>query len=55
MKDVMGIIYTSKDEYSLRELSSKRTVTAIPLAARYRLVDFLLLPRSPREVWSAGQ
>lgn len=42
MKDVMGIIYTSKDEYSLRELSSKRTVTAIPLAARYRLVDFLL-------------
>ena len=42
MKDVVGIIYTSKDTFSLRELTSKRSVTAVPLAARYRLVDFLL-------------
>ena len=42
MKETMGIIYTSKDEFSMRELSSNRSVTAIPVAARYRLVDFQL-------------
>ena len=42
MKDVMGIIYTSREELSLRELTSKRSVAALPVAARYRLVDFLL-------------
>ena len=42
MKDAVGVIYTSKDEFSMRELSSKRSVTAIPIAARYRVVDFLL-------------
>ena len=42
MKDAMGIIFASKDEFSMRELASKRTVTALPVAARYRLVDFLL-------------
>ena len=42
MKDVMGIIFTSKDDYALRELTSRRCVTAIPVAARYRLVDFLM-------------
>ena len=41
MKDVMGIIYTSREELSLRELTSKRSVAALPVAARYRLVDFL--------------
>lgn len=42
MKDVVGVIYAAKDEFSLRELSSKRSVTALPIAARYRLVDFIL-------------
>ena len=42
MKDVMGIIYTSREELSLRELTSKRSVAALPVAARYRLVDFLI-------------
>lgn len=42
MKDVMGILYTSKDELSLRELTAPRTVAALPVASRYRLVDFLL-------------
>lgn len=42
MKDVMGIIYTSKNELSLRELTVHRSVAALPVASRYRLVDFLL-------------
>ena len=42
MKDVVGVIYTSKDEFSLRELASNRSVSALPVAGRYRLVDFML-------------
>lgn len=42
MKDVMGILYTSRSELSLRELTANRSVAALPVAARYRLVDFLL-------------
>ena len=40
--DVMGIIYTSKDDLALRELTSQRAVAAIPVAGRYRLIDFTL-------------
>ena len=42
MKSVMGIIYTNKDDLSLRELTSQRSVAALPLAGRYRVVDFIL-------------
>ena len=42
MKNVMGIIYTNKDDLSLRELTSQRSVAALPLAGRYRVVDFIL-------------
>ena len=40
--DVMGIIFTSKDDLSLRELTSQRAVAAIPVAGRYRIIDFTL-------------
>ncbi len=42
MTDIMGIIYTTKDDLSLRELTSTRAVAALPLAGRYRVVDFVL-------------
>ena len=42
MKNVMGIIYTNKDDLSLRELTNQRSVAALPLAGRYRVVDFVL-------------
>ena len=42
MKNVMGIIYTNKDDLSLRELTNQRSVAALPLAGRYRVVDFIL-------------
>ncbi|MBE5775153.1 MAG: glucose-1-phosphate adenylyltransferase subunit GlgD [Clostridiales bacterium] len=42
MSDVMGIVYTSKDDLSLRELTSQRAVAALPVAGRYRIIDFTI-------------
>ena len=42
MNDVMGIVYTSKDDMTMRELTSQRAVAAIPVAGRYRIIDFTL-------------
>lgn len=42
MKDVMGIVYTPGDDLNLRELTSRRSVSALPVAGRYRLIDFVL-------------
>ncbi len=42
MKDVMGIIYTTNDDLSMRELTSVRSISALPVAGRYRLIDFAL-------------
>ena len=42
MNDVMGIVYTSKDDLTLRELTSQRAVAAIPVACRYRIIDFTI-------------
>ncbi|NLG25109.1 MAG: glucose-1-phosphate adenylyltransferase subunit GlgD [Clostridiales bacterium] len=42
MRDVMGIIYTTKDDMSLRELTVSRAVAALPVAGRYRMIDFML-------------
>lgn len=40
MKDVMGIIYTGENDARLRELTMLRAVAALPVAARYRIIDF---------------
>lgn len=42
MNDVMGIVYTSKDDLTLRELTSQRAVAAVPVAGRYRIIDFTI-------------
>ncbi len=42
MKDVMGIIYTTKDDIALRELTASRAVGALPVIGRYRIIDFIL-------------
>ena len=41
MKDVMGIIYTGENDSMLRELTSVRAIAALPVAGRYRVIDFL--------------
>ena len=42
MKDIMGIIYTGENDARLRELTTTRAVAALPVAARYRVIDFLV-------------
>ena len=42
MKDVMGIIYTGERDSYLRELTTLRAVAAVPVAGRYRVIDFLV-------------
>ena len=42
MKDVMGMIYTGENDGLLRELTITRAVAALPLAGRYRMIDFLM-------------
>jgi len=42
MQDVMGVINLSEDEAALRDLAKYRPVAAIPIAGRYRIIDFIL-------------
>jgi glucose-1-phosphate adenylyltransferase len=42
MKDVMGIIYTGEKDSYMRELTTMRAVAAVPVAGRYRVIDFLV-------------
>lgn len=42
MKDVMGIIYTGESDARLRELTMTRAIAALPVAGRYRVIDFLV-------------
>ena len=42
MNNFHGIIYAYHDFPELRELGAKRTGSALPFAARYRLIDFAL-------------
>ena len=42
MKDVMGVIYTSRNDLRLRELTMSRAVAALPVVSRYRIIDFVM-------------
>lgn len=42
MKNVMGVIYTGDYDARLRELTMTRAVVALPVAGRYRVIDFLV-------------
>lgn len=42
MKDVMGIIYTGENDARLRELTTTRAIAALPVAGRFRVIDFLV-------------
>lgn len=42
MKNVMGIIYTGEKDEFLRELTILRAIAALPIAGRYRIIDFLI-------------
>ncbi len=40
--DCMGLIYTGENDMRLRELTQERSVAAVPMAGRYRMIDFLI-------------
>ena len=42
LKDVMGVIYTGENDALLRELTMTRAIAALPVAGRYRVIDFLM-------------
>jgi len=42
MSDLMGLIYTGDNGERLGELTSLRAVAALPVLARYRVIDFVL-------------
>lgn len=39
---MLGIIYTGESDAQLKELTSLRSVAAVPVAGRYRMIDFSL-------------
>lgn len=41
-QSMLGVIYTGERDTQLRELTSMRAVAAVPVAGRYRLIDFPL-------------
>ena len=42
MKDVFGLIISGTDEQELRDLTMIRSIAAVPIAGRYRVIDFYL-------------
>ena len=42
MKDVLGMIYTGENDSHLRELTLTRAIAALPVAGRYRIIDFFV-------------
>ena len=42
MKDVMGVVYTGENDARLRELTVTRAIAAMPVAGRFRVIDFLV-------------
>ncbi len=42
IKDVFGLIYAGEENYNLRELVLKRSIAALPVGGRYRVIDFHL-------------
>jgi glucose-1-phosphate adenylyltransferase len=42
MKNVLGMIFTGEKDSFLRELTLQRAIAAMPVAGRYRVIDFLV-------------
>ena len=41
-KDVFGLVYAGEENINLRELVNLRSVSALPVGGRYRVIDFTL-------------
>ncbi len=54
MKDYMGIINLSEREDNIKELTYNRPIAAIPIAGRYRIIDFALSNMVNSEISNVG-
>ena len=54
MKNVMGVIYTGENDSMLRELTLSRAVAAVPVAGRYRMIDFLVSSMVNSDIKNVG-
>ena len=55
MKNVMGVIYTGENDARLRELTLIRAIAALPVAGRYRVIDFLATGRTIPGISPCGE
>jgi len=42
MKDYMAIFNLAEDESEIKSLTAKRSIASVPIASRYRVIDFML-------------
>jgi glucose-1-phosphate adenylyltransferase len=42
MNDALGIVFSYSDRENLRELTKIRTLASVPIAGKYRIIDFIL-------------
>lgn len=42
MESVLGIVFAYSDRAAMRELTKNRTLASLPIAGKYRVIDFLL-------------
>ena len=42
MKDALGIIFGEGTDAGLGTLTANRSLAAVPIASRYRIIDFIL-------------
>lgn len=42
MLDAMGVVYAAESDVELKEITRNRSVAAIPIGGRYRIIDFIL-------------
>ena len=42
MKEALGIIFGEGSDAGLGSLTAKRSLAAVPIASRYRIIDFIL-------------
>ena len=55
MKDVFGLIYTSDEsDVRLRDLTRSRSIAAMPIGGRYRVIDVLLSNMVHSDITNVG-
>ena len=51
---IMGIVFSNANDSSINELTKSRSMSAIPFAGRYRLIDFMLSNMVSTKIYEIG-